>query len=66
MPSSAPVILLNLVPKSVYRANQLRKNHFFDELLARVAPANAGIDLDRETPSSPERISDKMEQYYTS
>jgi hypothetical protein len=53
-----------LIPKRVFRDNELRLNRFFDEALARVSPAGTHFDLDREIRSTPDHLTSDFERYY--
>jgi len=59
-----PAIVGTLLPKRIYRDNQLRQNHYFDEMLAGVSADGTRFDPDRPTPSAPEAIENPVEQYY--
>jgi hypothetical protein len=63
-PNSTPVILVELIPTSVIRDNQLRLNQYLEEMGARIDATHRTLDLDGKTPSSPEFISGSIEQYY--
>lgn len=41
-----------LIPRSVFRKNQLRANHYLEELLAQADTASGKFDPDRPTPSA--------------
>jgi len=52
-----------LLPRRVFRDNQLRHNRYFDELIARVNTAGDRFYVDAPAPSSPEHLG-AVEQYY--
>jgi hypothetical protein len=56
-------VVLALIPKRVFRDNQLRHNRYFDEMLARVNAERTGFNLDRPTPSGPENLAG-FDTYY--
>jgi hypothetical protein len=61
--STVPPALCVLIPKRVYRDNQLRENHYFDEVIAGVEKA-ARFDPDRPVPSAPDRVNNVFDRYY--
>jgi hypothetical protein len=63
-PSPGSLYMLRLIPGRVYRDNQLRQNHMFDEMLARVSPSGEEYDLDLPIPSSPRNLNGTLEAYY--
>ena len=54
----------SLIPKRVFRDNQLRQNQFTDELLGRVSADERHFDPDRATPSDPENLKGWLDDYY--
>lgn len=63
-PTGLNMSALQLIPKRVFRDNQLRMNRYVDELLARVDLPAGSIDIDRPTPSAPQQLSGAVENYY--
>ncbi|MCE9610283.1 MAG: hypothetical protein K8R23_08835 [Chthoniobacter sp.] len=61
---SAFEVACGLVPKRVFRDNQLRHNQFFDELMSRVDPEGVRFFPDTPAPSSPENFKGVVEPYY--
>ena len=59
-----PVALLSLIPKRLFRDNQLRQNQYFDELAARVTQDGQHFDPDLPTPSDTEHMTGFLDQYY--
>ena len=53
-----------LIPKRVFRDNQLRHNQYIDEMLARASEDGRGFDPDGPLPSSPENLTDILDPYY--
>ena len=56
LPPLPPVgaFVAQMLPRRVFRNVQLQRNHYFDELEARVDPPRADIDFNAATPSSPQ------------
>ena len=52
-----------LIPKRIYRDNQLRHNQYLDELIARVSEDETQFDPDHPIPSGPEEA-EGFDQYY--
>jgi hypothetical protein len=50
-PAESTVLIFQLCPRMVFRDNQLRKNRYFDELLARIDAKSQALDIDGTTPS---------------
>jgi hypothetical protein len=63
VPSLSPAICM-LIPRRIYRDNQLRQNQRIDELLAQMSPARMQFDPDRDIPSAPGRGNALEELYY--
>ncbi|HSI12821.1 MAG TPA: hypothetical protein VK961_12300 [Chthoniobacter sp.] len=59
-------IAYQFCPRMVFRDNQLRKNRYLDELLARIDTAHQTLDPDGRTPSAPSLITGGHSMlYYT-
>ena len=56
--------LLEMLTRSLFRDNELRLNHHFDEMTARGGGPDHTFDPDRPTPSAPENITDSFEKDY--
>ena len=56
--------ILGLLPRRVFRDNQLRHNQLFDEMLARVDGTGERFDVTRPLPSSAENLTGFQEYYY--
>jgi hypothetical protein len=54
--------LMALIPRRVFRDNQLRQNQYVDELLAQADAT--GFDIRRPTPSSPDHLKGLASYYY--
>ena len=63
-PRSTPSTPLLLIPKRVFRDNQLRHNQYIDEMLARASEDGKGFDPDGPLPSSPENLTGILDPYY--
>ncbi len=61
---STPFTALFLIPKRVFRDNQLRHNQYIDEMLARASEDGKGFDPDGPLPSSPENLTGILDPYY--
>jgi hypothetical protein len=55
---------VGLLPRRIIRDNQLRQNHFIDEVLEGFDATNQTFDLDHPTPSSPQNITGTFEEYH--
>ena len=53
-----------LIPKRIYRDNQLRQNHYMDEVLARASEDGKSFDPDSPVPSGPENLTGIFDIYY--
>ena len=62
-PALSPAICM-LIPRRMYRDNQLRQNQQIDELLAQMSPVRMHFDPDRDIPSAPGRGNALEELYY--
>lgn len=60
---SRPAIVYVLLPRSVFRNNELRLNQYLDELTARSGP-DSTFELDRETPSSSAYLTGSYDKEY--
>jgi hypothetical protein len=56
--------LIGLIPRRVFRDNQLRQNQYFDELTARVSADGWRYDPNGPTPSDGARITGYVDTYY--
>ncbi len=63
-PDPTQEVVLQLVPKRVFRDNQLRQNLYINELLARIDSTGRHFDPDRPTPSLLEPDPGKFVTYY--
>ena len=53
-----------LIPKRVFRDNQLRQNHYLDEVIARASEDGSIFDPDGPIPSGPENLTGLIDPYY--
>lgn len=63
-PFGGPNRLMVVIPKRVFRDNQLRANCYFDELDARVSADGGRYDPDLPTPSDAESMTGFLDPYY--
>lgn len=61
---SSPETAALLVPRRLFRDNQLRANQYFDELRARMSADGKSYDPDLPTPSDSEHLTAFLDQYY--
>ena len=62
--STSPGIPMMLLPRRVFRDNQILQNQFFDELVARASEDGTHFDPDGPTPSDPENLTGIIDPYY--
>ena len=56
--------VIGLIPRRVFRDNELRSNRYFDELVARVSADGRRYDPDLPTPSDAEHLTGFFDPYY--
>ena len=61
---AVPSFACMLIPSRVFRDNQLRRNQFLDELLARASSDALQFDPDEPLPSGPENLNGYWDEHY--
>lgn len=56
--------VIPFLPRSIFRANQLRSNQYFDELTAQIARDDGSLNPDLPTPSSADHLSTDFEKTF--
>ncbi len=60
----ATEIFFPLFPRMIFRDNQLRNNHYLDELTARIDVASQTVNLDKPTPSLGSGAAGSYDRFY--
>ena len=63
-PSSNAITSWMLIPRRVFRDNQLRQNQYLDEMLTRVSQDGRSFDPDGPLPSDPDNLTGLIDPYY--